>query len=109
MCPAPLAAIDWFKLSDSVALWLEGLALLAIFFWDRKDHKEDHKETIDQMKIMSRNAVAAEIAANAVKKSAEVAETALKAVEGADVLLDGAWTHHGHARRDAYQGSAPRL
>jgi hypothetical protein len=90
MCSAPVAAVDWLKVTDSVAIWLEGIALMLIFFWDRKDHKEDHHETIDQMKIMSRSADAAEKAANAAKKSAEVAEMALKIVERADVLLNAA-------------------
>jgi hypothetical protein len=72
MCSAPVAAIDWLRVSDSIALWVEGLALLAIFIWDRKDHREDHDETIEQMKVMSRNAVAAEVAANAAKDNIEL-------------------------------------
>jgi hypothetical protein len=71
MCSTALAAIDWFKVSDSVALWLEGIALILIFIWDRKHHKEDHAETIEQMKVMSASAQAAQ-------KSAEVTEASLK-------------------------------
>jgi hypothetical protein len=88
MHPCLSTVLAWLQKNEWLALWVEGLALLAIFFWDRKDHKEDHKETIEQMKIMSRNAVAAETAANAAKRSAEVAEMALKVVERADVMLD---------------------
>ena len=65
------AALAWLKANESLALWLEGLALLLIFFWDRKDHKEDHQETIEQMKVMSRNAVATEMAAKAALDSSK--------------------------------------
>jgi hypothetical protein len=71
MRSALLAALDWLKRNESVALWLEGIALILIFFWDRKDHREDHAEIINQMKVMSRNTLAAEAAVNAATKSAD--------------------------------------
>lgn len=71
MRSALLAALDWLKRNESVAIWLEGIALVLIFIWDRKDRKQDHAETIEQMKVMSASAQAAQ-------KSAEVTEASLK-------------------------------
>ena|ERR1700722_2305623 len=71
MRSALLAALDWLRRNESVALWLEGIALVLIFIWDRKDRKQDHAETIEQMKVMSASAQAAQ-------KSAEVTEASLK-------------------------------
>jgi hypothetical protein len=75
MCSAYSAlftVLAWLRANEWLALWVEGLALLAIFIWDRKDHREDHDETIEQMKVMSRNAGAAEVAAKAAKDNIEL-------------------------------------
>lgn len=87
MYSASLTVLAWLRANEWLALWVEGLALLAIFIWDRKDHREDHDENIEQMKIMSRNAVAAETAANAAKKSAEVARDTLHLTQAADIHI----------------------
>src|SRR5947208_16606988 len=47
-----------------IALWLEAIALLAIFIWDRIDASQQHKQTIAQIR-------ASEAAATAANKSAE--------------------------------------
>jgi len=49
---------------DSLALWLEGIALLLIFIWDRRDASQQHEQTLAQIR-------ATEAAANAATKSAE--------------------------------------
>jgi hypothetical protein len=43
--------IEWFRLHEWVAIWLEGIALVAIFFWDRLDSRADHQRMMAQMKI----------------------------------------------------------
>jgi hypothetical protein len=43
--------VCWFKQNEHVALWLEGIALVAIFVWDRIDHQDTHKETLAQLEI----------------------------------------------------------
>jgi hypothetical protein len=78
----------WLKEHEALAVWLEGIALVAIFIFDRIDSHYAHKETLKQMKIMQSQVNASETAANAAKKSAEVAEMALKLAERADVLLN---------------------
>ena len=45
---------DWIKASEPLALWVEGLALVAIFIWDRKDAKDQHEETLEQHAIWRR-------------------------------------------------------
>jgi len=42
---------DWFKRNEHVALWLEGIALVLIFAWDRIDRQGTHKETMAQIEI----------------------------------------------------------
>jgi hypothetical protein len=62
---------NWFDSHQYIALWLEGIALLLIFAWDRWDSHQQHKQTIDQMDIMRGQARATETAANAANKSAD--------------------------------------
>ena len=90
MHPVFLTIFPWLDSHQYLALWLEGIALLAIFIWDRIEASQQHKQTLAQMKIMQNQALAAEMAANAANKSAEVAEMALKLAERADVLLNAA-------------------
>lgn len=42
--------INWLKNYDFIALWLEGIALVAIFIWDRLDSRKQHEETLAQLK-----------------------------------------------------------
>src|SRR5690242_2727620 len=65
------ATPNWFDSHQYIALWLEGIALLAIFIWDRIDASQQHKQTLTQMGIMQNQARATETAANAATKSAE--------------------------------------
>lgn len=41
----------WLTKYEAVAVWLEGVALVAIFIWDRVDANRDHDETIKQIKL----------------------------------------------------------
>src|SRR5260370_3930229 len=61
----------WLHKYESIAIWLEGIALLAIFIWDRIDASQQHKHTVAQMKIMQNEARASETDANATSKSVE--------------------------------------
>ena len=70
MC-LPLLAPNWFDSHQYVAIWLEGIALVAIFIWDRIDARQQHDQTLAQMEIMRNQAVATEMAANASNKSVE--------------------------------------
>src|SRR6266516_4883922 len=40
---------SWFKLNEHVALWLEGIALILIFVWDRIDNHRQHRESLAQL------------------------------------------------------------
>lgn len=63
MCPVPVVP-NWFDSHQYVALWLEGIALLLIFIWDRIDASQQHEQTVAQIR-------ASEAAATAANKSAE--------------------------------------
>jgi hypothetical protein len=74
-----LATLDWFKTYEYVAIWLEGIALVAIFgldFFDRKiedkERERQHKETLEQLSIARQQTDAATEAALAAKKSADI-------------------------------------
>jgi hypothetical protein len=43
--------INWFRTYEFVAIWLEGIALVAIFFWDRLDNSKQHKEILAQLEV----------------------------------------------------------
>jgi hypothetical protein len=75
---------------ETVAVWVEALALVAIFgldFWEYrkqgKDRIEQHKETLAQMEVMQRYALAAEAAANAANTSSETAKATLAQMQDA--------------------------
>jgi hypothetical protein len=48
---AAMSTLDWLTKYEAVAVWLEGIALVAIFIWDRIDANRDHKETVAQLRI----------------------------------------------------------
>jgi hypothetical protein len=41
----------WLKTHESLAIWLEGIALVLIFVWDRIDSRQQHRETLAQLKV----------------------------------------------------------
>lgn len=70
---------QWFKTNEHVAIWLEGIALVAIFGLDfverraqEEERKHQHEETIEELKISRTQAEAAIRAADAAKKSADI-------------------------------------
>ncbi len=71
MCPVLLATSTWLDSHQYLALWMEGIALLAIFVWDRIDSSQQHQQTLAQMKIMQDQARGTEMAAIAAKTSAD--------------------------------------
>src|SRR6266851_1264598 len=71
MCSVLSATSTWLDSHQYLAIWLEGIALLAIFIWDRWDSHQQHKQTLAQMTIMQNQARATETAAHAASKSAE--------------------------------------
>jgi hypothetical protein len=77
---ATISAIwTWLQAHEqSLAIWLEGFALVAIFFLELKEYKRQgvdriaqHKESADQMEIMRIQARATETAARAAQESVE--------------------------------------
>ena len=80
MCSVLSATPNWFDSHQYLALWLEGIALLAIFIWDRIDASQQHKQTLAQMEVMRIQAHATETAANAANKSADAANKNIEIV-----------------------------
>ncbi len=87
------AVADWLKTYESLAIWAEGIALVAIFFLDWREYRrqgkeraDQHRETADQMAIMQSQADAAKANADAAKDSAD----ALVNSERAWVLVETA-------------------
>jgi hypothetical protein len=75
------ALAAWLKDYESVAIWLEGIALVLILGLDwreridqRKERKEQHRETSEQLAVSHSQIVAAMNSADAAMKSAEAAK-----------------------------------
>lgn len=78
----------WLRTNEqSIAIWLEGVALVAIFVLELKEYKrqgreriEQQRESVAQMAIMQSQADAAKDAAEAAKDNAEAARLSAQAV-----------------------------
>jgi hypothetical protein len=60
---------DWLKANEWLAIWLEGIALVLIFVWDRIDARGEHQERMEQLEITKQQAEAAKLAAQSVMNS----------------------------------------
>lgn len=101
--------LTWLHKYESVAIWLEGIALVAIFIWDRVDASQQHQQTLAQMEIMRNHARATETAASAADKSAEAAAKSAEAVVNAErswimTTLDSADHAHIHDTENSQTG-----
>jgi len=46
-----IAAVNWLRTYEPIAIWLEGIALVLIFVWDRLDSRKQHEDTLAQLKV----------------------------------------------------------
>jgi hypothetical protein len=91
--------VDWFRTHEYVAIWLEGIALVAIFWLDLSDRRErgieqerQHKETLEQLRISQQQTDAATEAALAAKKSADISVALHRPLVGlSGVTLKTGW------------------
>jgi len=83
MCSVLAATPNWFDSHQYLALWLEGIALLAIFFWDRIDSHHQHKETLAQLKVSQKQVEASQDQVEAAQKPCLVFSTTPRAPEEA--------------------------
>jgi hypothetical protein len=44
-------AFSFLKNNEWIALWVEGIALILIFIWDRKDARDAREESAEQLKV----------------------------------------------------------
>ncbi len=71
---------------ETIAVWLEAIALIAIFFLDWKERKENRKERQEQHEETAAQLRVAQSQAEATKKSADAAiEAALAAKQSAEI------------------------
>jgi len=63
----------WFANNEWLALWIEGFALVAIFWREMRDSRAQHKETLDQLKLLREQVEATKGSAQAAQKSADLA------------------------------------
>src|SRR5260221_14688171 len=76
----------WLQASEPIAVWLEAIALIAIFFLDWKERKENRKERQEQHEENAAQLRVAQSQAEATKKSADAAtEAALAAKKSAEI------------------------
>src|SRR5258708_11123217 len=60
---------NWLSKHEWLAVWIEGLALVDIFVWDRVDARDSHKVTLAQIAIAREEAQAAKLTAESIKNS----------------------------------------
>jgi hypothetical protein len=63
--------MGWLHPHESLAIWLEGVALVLIFIWDRLDSRIQHKEVLAQLQAAEKQIEVAEKNAAAAKATAE--------------------------------------
>src|SRR5260221_14632720 len=81
MCPIVILFVVWEWLlahEQSLAVWIEGGALVAIFWLELKEYRrqgvdraEQHRETLKQFEIMESHAIAAKDNAEAARITAQ--------------------------------------
>jgi len=76
MCPTLSAVYRWLQTNEPLALWLEGLALVAIFGLELaeykrqgRERKDQHEESVTQIQIARDAATAAKASADALLNS----------------------------------------
>jgi hypothetical protein len=75
--------LDWFTKYEAVAVWLEGIALVLIFVWDRIEAGQQHEQTLKQLR-------AAEDQVEATHRPFVSFSTIPRAVEDAVLEVGGA-------------------
>ncbi len=80
------ALTAWLRNYEFVAIWLEGIALVAIFVLDwrerrdqRKERREQHRETAAQFDVSQRQVEAAKKSADAATEAARAAKISAEA------------------------------
>jgi|SRR5215467_296950 len=61
---------DWLRTHEFIAIWLEGIALVLIFVWDRLDTRKQQREMLAQLSIFKKQVEASQNSAAAAKASA---------------------------------------
>jgi hypothetical protein len=92
------AVAHWLRTYESVAIWLEGIALVLIFVWDRIDANEQQKEMLKQLEVMRRQVETMQLQAAAAQDNAAAGKLSAQAL----VNSERAWVVAGvrpYARR----------
>jgi hypothetical protein len=81
------AIVTWFETYQFVAIWLEGVALVAIFILDwrerrdqRSERAEQHRETLTQLEVSQKQVEASQNNAAATKAAADAAKASTDAL-----------------------------
>ena len=82
--------LNWFKTDEFIAIWLEGIALVAIFVWDRLDSRKQHEETLAQLQVSQKQLEASLEQVEASHKPFVAFSTAPRNAEEAVLDMGGA-------------------
>jgi hypothetical protein len=89
---------NWLRTYESVAIWLEGVALVLIFIWDRIDANEQQKEMLKQLEVMRKQVETMQLQAAAAQDNVAAGKLSAQAL----VNSERAWVVAGvrpYARR----------
>lgn len=88
--------INWLKTYEFIAIWLEGIALVAIFVLDwrerrdqRTDREQQHKETLAQLLVSQKQVEASQEQVEAAQKPCLVFSTTPRVPEEAILEMGG--------------------
>jgi hypothetical protein len=91
--------MGWFNATEGLAIWLEAIALVLIFIWDRLDSHADHKQTIAQMKIAQEQAATSQAVAQSTinaERAWVLADLGVDASESLHVVQHTSTTRDGN-------------
>jgi hypothetical protein len=88
------ALASWLSTHEYIAIWAEGVALVAIFIWDRLDSRAQHQQTMEQLEIGQGQIRVAQIQVDTSEKQAAASQAMAQSVinsERAWVMADLDW------------------
>jgi hypothetical protein len=86
--------LNWFKTNESIGIWVEAIALVAIFMLDwrerkdqRKEREDQHKETVAQLQVSQDQVEAAQKPCLVLSTTPRAPEEAIMGMGGTDSAM----------------------
>jgi hypothetical protein len=87
--PVSETILNWFNTHESIGIWVEAIALVGIFIWDRIDGNQQHRETLEQLEVSRKQVEVTQEQVEASHKPCLVLSTTPRAPEEAILGMGG--------------------